>query len=169
MAESVAPDVAAAANVNVAPTALLITPRPIPAATLVNVVAVVLFWLFTLVTPVAPNNDNVAPVVSKKLITSIPETFATATVEAACCPEMFNVSVPSPPTKVSVVLNVAPAAVAAGLPALNVSLPDPPVNAEPESIPVVSDQVQPKKIFIYINDVSCDTHDILHDTYSLPT
>jgi len=87
------------------------------------------------------------------LIVSIPETFEAATVEAATEPEMFRVSLPRPPSKVSVVLNVAFAAVAVAFPALNVSSPEPPVKADPPSIPVVSVIASYSAISLQVKDL----------------
>ena len=125
-------------KVKVAPTALFVTARPVVAAILVNVVATVLLLLTTLVTPVAPNKDKVAPVVSKNLMVSILETLEAVTVDPATEPVMFRVSLPPAPFKVSGVLKVAAAAVAVRLAALKTSSPAPPVK---RSEPVVSGQV----------------------------
>ena len=122
------PATAAVVNVNVAPTALFDTLRPTAVEAIpVNVGAVVLPLLVTLVTPVEPVNATVTPVVSVKLMFSMLLTFDKVTVEPATEPVMFNVSVPAPPFNVSPVVNVALAAVAVVLGALNVSLPPPPV------------------------------------------
>ena len=114
-------------KLKVAPTPLFVTARPVVAAILLNVVAAVLLLLSTRVTPAAPNKDRVAPVVSKNLMVSIPETLEVATVVPFAEPEMFRMSFPKPPTKVSGVLNVALAAVAVVLGALKISSPLPPV------------------------------------------
>jgi hypothetical protein len=80
---------------------------PVVDAILVNVVAAVLLLLLTWLTPVAPSKESVAPVVSLKLIVSIPETLEAATVVPAAEPVIFSTSLPSPPTNVSEVLKVA--------------------------------------------------------------
>jgi hypothetical protein len=104
----------------------------------VNVVAVVLALLVTLVTPLEPANATVTPVASFITIFSTADTLANETVEAATEPEILSVSTPAPPLIVSPVVIVALTAVLVALGAMNASLPAVPVK---DSRLVVSGQV----------------------------
>ena len=109
-------------------------------ATLVNATLAVLDAVPTEVTPEATARLTVCVAVPEfvMLTDSMPVVLRITVELAATLEETFSVSVPAPPLRESDDESVI---VLLLMGALKVSLPDVPVNAAPESIPVVSGQI----------------------------